>query len=386
MIHSFKPFTLLIALLLPLTGCVIAPKVGESFHQESPNVGEPFQQEEWNNDHSPSRFNLTGKVSEGVVYEAWREGFGPMHNPHGILVKDGIVVKLLNTEEFRRYDSEASARRDADNQRLEARRDAEYQQAKEEIQDLITNRRSTPAYMGDFVPVREPPAGSPLVKGFFLGMPIEQAVDVLNQMVISQSAAGAETQVKDYTPDSDTEFKKLNSNTILVDGRIVLECPDTMNNGFWVDYGLCSTDKYYVIKRNKRTKPMNQGNGDTTFFKDIYPNPRRQGIKLSFDDTGHLDSFTLEQKVFDAQGMSLKDFALEFFRAYNIPVSASMLFGGATSKLDQSNIGKVVNFYVEDRGYEYQTDSWRVRVSTDNLSSTSVWVGRLSPTPVPSFN
>lgn len=367
MLDNLKPYTIVLLLLLTLAGCVIAP-----------NVGEPFQQEQWNDDNPYRRYSSAGQVSEGDVYQGWWGDQPPMRDPHGILVKDGVVVKLLSKDEFSRYRSEAI-------HTANQRRIAEEQQAKEEIQDLIANRRSTPAYIGEFVPVREPPTGSPLVKGFFLGMPIEQAVDVLNQMVVSQSAAGTETQVKDYTPDSDTEFKKLNSNTILVDGRIVLECPDAMNNGFWADYGLCSTDKYYVIRRNRGT-PTNQGNGDKMFLKGIYPNPRRQGIRLSFDDTGHLDSFTLEQKVFDAQGMSLKDFALEFFRAYNIPVSASMLFGGATSKLDQSNIGKVVNFYVEDRGYEYQTDSWRVRVSTDNLSGTSVWVGRHSPTPVPSFN
>jgi hypothetical protein len=99
-----------------------------------PKVGEPFYNERW----SASEFALIGEAKEGQV---WRARASDDATPHGIMVKDDVVVKVLNSPEFSKYREEAELRErerrrlDAEQKRkAEEARVAETKQAEQEQQ------------------------------------------------------------------------------------------------------------------------------------------------------------------------------------------------------------------------------------------------------------
>lgn len=344
-----------------------------------PRVGEPFNQELWNASHPTNRFALLGSLNDEQVYQIWRNS----NSTCGIVVQDGKVKELLAD------DFALDVKRTSIAAEWHKKMEEEHQNKQHEY---IVNYQPLPAYDTTYVPVQESYGGSPPIKGLFLGMAMEQTVDALNKLLAESAAPGKATTLEADLPWLfQVEYEKLPLNPAdggkgynVVEKRILIEClhPARDRNSDW-DHD-CSTDKYYIVDRFKRECcPIED---EKIYYRDIYPSPLNRGIGLTFDETGHLSSFSLDAEIFNAQTLSLKEFAHQIFEAYKVPVSRWTMASGPSSDLNKSNLGRVLNFYLEEGGYEFQGDGWNIRVSSDNLSGTEVWVGKLAPKPVPSFN
>ncbi len=362
-----------------------------------PIVGEPFEPIAWNASHPEGRFARLGALDgERDVFRLYRystHGAGIEPMSLGIIVEDGKVRDHI-------VDEAAINSMESFIAKAREQRDKEQLQTKQ--REFVTTYKAPPAYESTSVPVHESFGGSPIIKGLFLGMTMEQAVDNLNNMLQERIESGQSSRIPADWPGSfGVEYDQLPLNPQdqgkgynMVDKRILIEClrPSRQedNGGRYTNTDHdreCSTDKHYIVNRYRinTTGCSSLGcNRKKTVYRDIYPSP--EGVRLTFNQHGHLTAFSLDQKIFNAQGLSLKEFASAIFEAYKIPVSQRTLLSGPNSGLNTSNLGRLVNFYLEDSGYEFLGEQWKIRVSSDNLLGTSIWVGQMQPKAVPSFN
>jgi len=357
-----------------------------------PKIGEAFDQSEWNANH-PENFNLLGSLGGEKVFQLWAKNpsaIGLAPTADGIVVKDGRVSEVL--------DGYGLALRERDI-------------ALEREHEVVRTYRPPSAYTSAFTPILAPYGESPVIKGFFLGMTMEQAVDNLNKNLNESSNSGSVPRVAaDWPGLLQIEYEQIPLNPAdkgkgynMVDKRIMIEClrPARNTNNDWDSY--CSTDKFYIV--NKFRNPCCPVNFDEKiYYRDIYPSPHNSktsdafinlgskenlhyaGVYLQFDDTGHVQKIRFGAEEFNAAGLSVMELAREVYRAYSIP-----------SEVDFTD--RILN---PEGPFVFSSDTgWRLTVDEDKpvqglgfemalVSSLhagkKVTLEKVVATPTPSFN
>ena len=262
----------------------------------------------------------------------------------------GRVTRLLNATEYNQASAEL----------------VELQQAELRLQQQarVDSLRTAPAHVGDFTPVTVPFGGSPVIKGLFLGMRMEQVVDALNEKFLPGVADGKpklwhRRNDKDfpYSVERLSDTRKDGAVTCerewyVVDSRVLMDCICEEHGG---RRRQCSTEKWYVL---------NSRDGKKTIFPDVsHRLATEEGYVLpalgvlfivAFGNDNTLVEVGIDKDFFKAGDIPTADFARMIMDAYHIP------------KLDHDvSVQFLFNQYQSIETYTYRSQNgWEIKVSS----------------------
>jgi hypothetical protein len=200
----------------------------------------------------------------------------------------------------------------------------------------------------DFTPVTVPFGGSPVIKGFFLGMCMEQVVDALNEKLLPDVADGKPKLQRpplfdDYPcsverlPDTRKDGElKCEREWYVVGSRALVECTCEENAGRSLTIP-CFSKKWYVLNRIDAKK---------TIFPFLNPWSLLSPINVSFGNDNTLVEISIPKTFFKAGDIPTADFARMIMNAYHIPE--------LNLDLDES---------VETYSYRSQ-NGWQIKISS----------------------
>lgn len=213
----------------------------------------------------------------------------------------GRVTRLLNATEYNQASAEL----------------VELQQAELRLQQQarVDSLRTAPAHVGDFTPVTVPFGGSPVIKGLFLGMRMEQVVDALNEKFLPGVADGKlklwhhpRSEDYPYSVERLSDTRKDGAVTCerewyVVDSRVLVDCICEEHGGRTMP---CFTEKWYVL---------NSRDGKKTIFPVF--GGLLNGFVFGNDNT--LVWVNISKDFFKAGDIPTADFARMIMDAYHIP-------------------------------------------------------------------